>query len=186
MRKRGVTRTRRGVTFLELTVVLVIMSVMFGIALPTMRGTLQKRRLPAAARDLAATARLGRMQAVLRGHPTQLRIQFEEDLYRLEIDEESGERRSRQSQRRTSRLERVHTLGDKPGEIYFHQVETSAESDDGGDVMLVRFYPNGSASPTRLVLADLDGRALELEIAAATGAIRVLDAPKVEVRKRRR
>jgi len=58
---------RRGVTAVELLVVLLLAAILFGVAIPAMHGVLQQMRLRAAVFDLVAAIDQTRSQAIARG-----------------------------------------------------------------------------------------------------------------------
>ncbi|MET0857041.1 MAG: GspH/FimT family pseudopilin, partial [Telluria sp.] len=63
---------QRGVTMLELTVVLAVTAVMMSVALPDLRGLIRAFQLKAAVNDLFGAIDLARTQAIARGRRVQL------------------------------------------------------------------------------------------------------------------
>ena len=62
----------RGVTLVELLIVLLLAAILFSAAMPAMHGILQRLRLRAATNDLAAAIDLTRSQAIARGGKVML------------------------------------------------------------------------------------------------------------------
>ncbi len=184
-------RRRGGFTFIEITIVIVIMLSLTAVALPRMRSTVLHMRLKQGARDVASALRLARDSAVLRELPVEVRFKMNEDeddgpdQYQLVLYDESNEaielrdRRRRQSRRAQENDElrfpgreslQVRTL---PEGIYFSVVGSAAPLTEDGDLPRVVFHPDGSASGATIGLQDLRGRALNVVVYRATGQSRV-------------
>lgn len=174
-------RPNRAVSFMEIMIVLVILGIMIAVTIPSMKGFYQKNQISAAARELAQVARYARQQAILRNATTEIRLDIDENRYRLELEPEStNRRRSRSSRRdRSQPMERVRYLDAKREEIFFKLVESTTDPFGRDNVAKIRFFKNGAASPSTIVIAR-DSRQMTIEIAGATGAIRVYEGPPEE------
>jgi Tfp pilus assembly protein FimT len=162
----------RGVTFMEIMIVLLILAVFSVVAIPNMKGFHRQGKLAAAAREFALLARYARQQAVLRNHTTEILIDPEKGVYRFvaEPDEEKSYRSSRNEH---SEMEQTRSLGGtQKAPIFFKLVQSATDlSDRGGSVRLL-FYKNGSASAATVAVANSSGEATTIAIAGSTGAIR--------------
>lgn len=173
----------RGVTFLELMIVLGILAIMLGIMLPSIKGSMGRNRLSASARELVSIARYARQKAVMLGQATELRIDFENDRFQFRLDPDRRKRRARTSgSDKRTRMERVRHLSDRPGDVYFKRIEVEGTKAGKGKTIKIRFYKNGSAMPAIIVLADRKDRVIQIEFASSTGAVRISDI-KIEREK---
>ncbi len=171
-------RARRGVSFLEIMVVLLILSLLMALSIPMMKGTYGRNKLSAAAREIAALARYARQQAVLRDHNTQLVLDEEKNQYYLRLNPEKKVRRgSRSSVRGTKEsMEEMHSLDAERGRIQFVGIATAYEAGRREKEQIVEFQRNGSATPATVVVGDVEDdvdRAYTIRISGATGGVRV-------------
>jgi prepilin-type N-terminal cleavage/methylation domain-containing protein len=167
-------RHGRGVTFLEIMVVVVILGVLMAVSAPTLRGVHERNKLRAASRELAALVRFARQQAVLRGHSTEVRVNAELGKYRLFLDPPEKGRRIRSSRKiERSPMEKTRYLDAKQGKILFLSIDSPTEPAPRSGAARIEFFRNGSASPTRIVIEDEKKRLMTVEIAASTGGVRV-------------
>jgi prepilin-type N-terminal cleavage/methylation domain-containing protein len=187
-------RSRRGVSFLEILVVLLILSMLMAISIPVMKGTFGRNKLAAAAREIAVLARFARQQAVLRGHDTHLVLEEEENRYYLRLTPEKKNRRGSRSSVRAPKenMEETHDLDASRGRIQFVGIATAYETGRREKEKIVEFHRNGSATPATIVVADEMDRVYTIYVTGATGGVRVeVGAPEEKwfesaLRKRKR
>lgn len=171
-----VARRRRAVTFIELMIVLAIMGVMLSITLFSVKGSMGRNRLSAAARDLVSVARYARQKAVMRGEGTEIRLDMEKGRFQFRLSPVRRKGRSRNSgSGKRTRMERVRYLSERQGDVYFKRIMLEGIEQDKGGIIKVRFNKNGSAMPTVIVLSGTKGGTLQIEIAGSTGAVRVTE-----------
>ncbi len=160
---RRATLNRRGLTFVEVLLVIVIMLVLLAVALPNMSGPRDRMALRSATRDLATGGMLARQMAISYGESTYLVIDPENNQWWLELSPDAAEVREQR--------ERVHRRARRVSDAQGH-ASTSEERirdlpirtefvtlmQEGSELALrdkvrVTFYPNGMT----------DGIAIEVE-----------------------
>jgi prepilin-type N-terminal cleavage/methylation domain-containing protein len=167
---------RRGVTFLELMIVLAILSVFLVFTFPMMKGTHRRNQLNAATRQFALLAKYARQEAILRGKTTELRVEIQKNSYRLVLDPEKES--ARNSGREDLReIEKTRELDAQRKRIRFSQIESATDPFGHEQIARIKFFSNGSASASTLVIEDLDKRQMTVEIAGASGAVRAYSGP---------
>jgi len=168
----GAHRYPRGATFIELMVVLMVLCVLAAASAPMLKGYYQRNQLRAAAREFAALARYARQTAILRNGNTEIHIDFKHDRYRLVLNprERSDFLISRKED--LNEAERVRELGSAHQKVFFKTVESATDPFGSEQIVKIRFFKNGSASASTIVIAGADNSQMTIEIAGATGAIR--------------
>lgn len=124
------SRATQGFTFIEMTVVLLIIGLGLGLAVPMVEGGLDSREVRRAARQIASTMHYCRGEAVATGVPQELII----DPERNRIETTGG---------------RWAVLTDR---AFLERVLGGAVLGDG--TVQVLFFPNGSTSGAEVVLAS--------------------------------
>lgn len=188
-------RSQRGFTLIEVLLVVVIVLALAGIGFPRMQGSYYKARLSGAGREVIGMLRTAQSSAVLMETPVRVVFSPDEDSYWLEeLDEQGrpiGPRKSRPRTRRRDRdvprmqlsegATRVRSL---PRDVFFTAVYASAEL-TGDDLPCVVYYPDGSATPTTVVVQDKRENALNVEIYRTTGMVKLEPGlPEKEKEKR--
>lgn len=189
-------RRRGGFTFIEITIVVMIVLALSAVALPRMRGTLQHMRLRQGARDVASVMRLARDSAVVRGTPVMVVLSTDNkvhDQYQIELLNETMEVVAVEEQRRwhkeaDSRFsipgQEALRRRDLPDGVFFGTI-TSAAPLTETERACVLFYPDGTATPATITLQDVRDRTINVEIYRATGLSRIQpgsEAVKVKAR----
>lgn len=172
---------RRAVTFMEILVVLVIMSVLMAMMAPTMKGLHNRNRLSAASREITNVLRYARQQAVLRNHATDVLFKLEENTYELVLNPPDTLKRRSYSSRKPKKedMERKRELDPDKRGITFHSIETGQEKIDRKEGHKIRFLRNGSASASTIVIQfkeknkEKEPRLITIQVANSTGAVRV-------------
>ncbi len=167
---------RRGFTFLEVMVVIVLLGVLMAVTLPNMRGTGQVAALRGAARELAAGLRIARQRAISTHREVFVLFDLEGDRWRinLNIDPEEEPDSHRYSRDSLYELEMPVTL---PPKVFFDSVASDEPppADQRDSLAMVVFYPDGRASAAQITLRNERGRALTVELAASTGRVLVYE-----------
>ena len=150
-------RRERGFTFVEMAVVLLIISFALALVVPMVEGGFEAREVRRAARQIASTMHYCRGEAVAQGTPQALVI----DPYHNSIY--------------TTDWGRWAVLTDR---AIIERVEGGLIG--AGDVVSVLFFPNGSTSGADVVLASRRDRTrnrLWVHLDPLVGSVRVQDAP---------
>ena len=152
---------RGAFTLLELILVLVLISVLLGIAAPSLRGFVGARRSADAAAQLLSLADYARSQAIARGTVCRPNVDADENVYWLtmlsngvfvELDTEFGRRFS---------LPDTVAVG----------IESAAA---GPGATYVQFYPSGRSDEAVIQLIGVQGEVFIVANPSATESFRIL------------
>ena len=144
---------RKGVTLIEIIVVLAIIALTATLAVPSIAAWMPNYRLRTAARDLLSTLRNAQMKAVSTN--TEHRVLF------------SGPEGAYIVQRRTTGGTWVddETVQRVPTGVRFHQINLA------GDI--AEFNPNATSSAGNVILKNNKGREKKIVLFSATGRVRI-------------
>ncbi len=138
----------RGFTLLELLVVLAVISLVVGLAVPRIAGALPGAQIKSAAFDLAAALRAARSHAIRGNQEAVFTLDVESRRYSM-----AGKNKSR----------------DLPGDlkVTLETVQSERYDDDTGGF---RFFPDGTSTGGRITLTG-DEREYQIDVDWLTGKI---------------
>jgi len=142
----------RGVTLLELLIVLAIMAIVAGFMIPMFGGPISTSELRSAARELAAGLRLAQSEAVSQRRQTFLVLDVAGK--RFKVDNDPHE----------------HKLPSKV-ELKLFTAQNDLVNDSVGSI---RFFPDGGSNGGRITVASGD-RKFDVDIDWLTGRVAILD-----------
>ena len=142
----------RGVTLLEMLIVLTIMAFVAAIVLPMVGGGVSTAELKSAAREVAAGLRYTRGQAIVQR--SEARMVFDVDARTFTVPPDS----------------RVHRLPAKMDMKLF----TAQRDLVGEKVGAIRFYPDGGSDGGRITLAAGE-RKYDVDVDWLTGRVAILE-----------
>ena len=142
----------RGVTLLELLVVLSIMAVIAAIVVPVFTGGVSGSELKGATREVAAGLRLARSEALATRKETRVTLDLENRSFQVERDP------------------RTHALP-KQIELKLFTAQSDLVSDKVG---AIRFFPDGGSNGGRVTLA-VGERKFNVDVDWLTGRVAILD-----------
>ncbi|MCX7015849.1 MAG: GspH/FimT family pseudopilin [Candidatus Sumerlaeota bacterium] len=174
----------RGVTFLELMVVLTILSIFFMVAIPAMQGPHEKNKLRADARQLVSEMRYARSAAVLNQRDVILEIELNKDRYRLDLNREEkkdNEYGKRNEAAPDQDMEQWRGLNKN---IHVVQVYSWEKADQKSGVGRIRFYADGSASAASIILRNKTGQYMTVVVNRATAEAQVFNGPPADWEKK--
>ncbi len=143
----------RGITLLELMVVIMILAIMTVFVVPNMRGLRERNKLVSASRQIVSLIRYARTEAITGERETEIRFDVEGGRYRLDLNRyiPSSNGSWSRSEKKRSEFEHIRHL---PHFVYFKEVATDADPDSRGKIGRVVFYPDGSATGATIVLEN--------------------------------
>ena len=151
-----------GFTLLELLVVLLIMAIAIGIAMPVLSGSARGRRLADTTNEILALTRYGREQAISQGHTFRLNFNLENNTYWLTEQRYGSEPQALQNE--------FGRKFEAPEGIW---LETNI--DEQVDGVYVAFQPNGRTQPGTIRVKGVDNRELDIICESATETYHLAD-----------
>ncbi len=152
MRSPRATIRERGVTLLELLIVLMLMALIAGIAIPMFGGGVSATDLKSATRDVAAGLRFARDQAITQRVESLLELNLEGRTFRVPPDP------------RVRRLPERLEL-----KLYTAQRDLVGEK-----IGAIRFFPDGGSNGGRITLAAGE-RKYDVDVDWLTGRVSILE-----------
>ena len=149
---RAMPGRHRGVTLLELLIVLTLMALIAAMALPMFSGGVSGTDLKTAARDVAAGLRLARDRAIAQRTESLLELNLEARTFRVSPDERS------------------HKLPEKL-ELKLYTAQRDLLNDKVG---AIRFFPDGGSNGGRITLAAGE-RKYDVDVDWLTGRVSILE-----------
>ena len=143
---------QRGVTLLELLIVLVIMAIVAAFTIPMFGGPVSTSELRASARQLAAGLRLARSEAVSERRETFLVLDVAGKRFKVDRDPQE------------------HALPSRV-ELKLFTAQNDLVSDNVG---AIRFYPDGGSNGGRITIAS-GSRKFDVDVDWLTGRVAILD-----------
>lgn len=161
---------RRGVTFLELMVVMMILGIMLAIVIPNLSGPRAKMALRTASRDMAAAGMLARHKAITQGEQTYFIVNGDDGTWRIHYslpDERasSWRRRKEQFEPQTSE-EQPRNL---PETVSYKRIDVDHEEVPLEDEYRMIFYPNGTCSGMAIQIVNSRDKTLTIDFEAQSG-----------------
>jgi prepilin-type N-terminal cleavage/methylation domain-containing protein len=170
------SREERAFTLLEVLVSLTILSIMMAVVIPNLGPMRLRGQLRTSARNVAHLIRYGRMHAVYNHATVKIRIDTEKHMYRLDLMEKGIPANERRGE--ISVVEEIHAL---PPKIRFDEVTLyGGEINRHRGTVVLECNPRGSVTAATIVLSDVKGQKMTLEVFSTTGAIEVYRGEPVE------
>jgi prepilin-type N-terminal cleavage/methylation domain-containing protein len=145
----------RGVTLLELILVMMIMCTLLAVAAPSLRGFFASRKIDDAAVQILALTKLARSQAISEGVIYRLNFDTRERSYWLAAQKE-GAFKSLETE-----MGQVYTL---PKDIKLELLDIEQKDRD----VFLAFTPRGTVTAGTIRLTDQNGRTLEVTCPSVT------------------
>jgi general secretion pathway protein H len=151
-RPRGTPRIVRGLTLLEILIVIALMAIIAGFVIPMFGGPVSTSELRATARQLAAGLRLARSEALAERRETFLVLDVAGK--RFKVDRDPAE----------------HNLSSKI-DLKLFTAQNDLVSDSIGSI---RFFPDGGSNGGRITVASGE-RKFDIDVDWLTGRVAILD-----------
>jgi general secretion pathway protein H len=149
---RAANVVARGVTLLELLIVLSIMAIVAAMVVPMFGGGVSSSEMKSAARQIAAALRVARSDAVASRHETRLILNLEQRTFQVDSDP------------------RQHALP-KQLEMKLFTAQRDIVDEKVG---AIRFYPDGGSNGGRVTIAAGE-RKYDIDIDWLTGRVAIAD-----------
>ncbi|MFB3897496.1 MAG: Tfp pilus assembly protein FimT/FimU [bacterium] len=161
----------RGFTLLEVLIVLVIVTLIVGIAIPNFRGAFEQSKLETGTRSLATT--FGSAQHLSVIHRLMFQIKFDLNNQEYQIVPDTGFLKDNED---LPNFARRHKL---PDGVRFGTIKLDIPTtpDTGGSLEYLAFYPNGSSDGATITLYDDSGAIMTIQVMKATGLVKVINGP---------
>ena len=143
---------QRGVTLLELLIVIALMAIVAGMVIPMFGGPVSTSELRSSARQLAAGLRLARSEALSERRETFLVLDVAGKRFKVDRDA------------------RVHALSAKI-DLKLFTAQNDLVSDSVGSI---RFFPDGGSNGGRITVAS-GARKFDVDVDWLTGRVAILD-----------
>ena len=155
MRSTTGLKNNRGFTLLELILVMAIISIAVGMAIPSLHGFAQGRRAGNCAEEILALAHWARTQAVVRGKPYRLNLDPAAGTFWLTVQEDDGT---------------IQPLGEEFGRTFTvpEGVRLDWDATPQADGTYVQFLPTGRCDPATIHVTAPDGHVTELTCLSGT------------------
>lgn len=139
-------RTRRGMTLLELSIVIVILGVMMAFSIPNMRGMNDRNKIITSTRKLVGLIRYARAEAITREYETEIRIDVEKGRFRLDLNEYKYQQILGSGDRLEKKRQQLEQIQDLPRDVYFKKVYTELDPQGHEKIARLVFFPDGTAT----------------------------------------
>ena len=158
-------RDSKGYTFIELTVVVVLIGMMIALTVPRFRYALLTDDLKAATRKLVGIIKATRSEAIREQQSLILQFDLESNRFWLESEGMNEE------ERLISR-EKAFSL---PEGVRFRDVWLKGQGKKMGGETAIRFHKKGYVQPAVIHLGSEDGREFTLALSPFLGRVQILE-----------
>lgn len=166
--------SKRGFTLFELVMVITIMGIMTGMALPSFRNVMQGRALQDTAQSIANILRYARSESIQRSAVSIVRFDAESGLIEFAI-ESNPLQQPGSFEARPMPFPPPKSL-QEPATVKIAGIE-KAELFAASPENEIRFTPSGSTSDTLITLVDPNQRVYTVGIVGLTGQVLIWDRP---------
>jgi type II secretion system protein H len=164
----------KGFSFLELMVVLVILSLSISLVTPSLSRFLRTVELKGAAKKVSGILRYCRSEAVRKGLVYQ--VLFDSDLRGIKVlVKESAETKKEEVKKEEVKKEeevskKIYSL---PDGIQIRKVDIAAPQ-YSTDLQTLEFYPNGGSNGGSILLNGQDRNGFQIEVHFLTGMVKII------------
>lgn len=163
-------RSTRGMTFIEIMIVIVILGILAAVVLPNMAGPREKMALQSAARDIASAGLVARQMAIVTGREASLEFIPEENAWVVRHTLLEEDRRSRRNRRNAEdKVEEQETFRELPERVSYVKFRAEEIEYEPVDPLVLTFYPSGSSSGMAIQVKNTRDKTLTVDFDAGTG-----------------
>ena len=158
----------RGFSFIEIIVVLVLLSLAVALVAPSLSRFSRSVKLKAAAKKVSAILRYYRSEAVNQGKVYQ--IFFDPDLRVVKVQlMESTEEKAEDEQNKGKAPPKAYFL---PDGVYIKEVDVDSPQYPS-DLPTIEFYPNGGSNGGTILLDSQDLKGYKIKVHFLTGSVAI-------------
>jgi len=159
----------KGFSFIELMVVLVILSLSISLVTPSLSRFLRTVELKGAAKKVSGILRYCRSEAVRKGLVYQ--VLFDSDLRGIRVlSKESTEAKKEEVKKEGEAPKKVYSL---PDGIRIKKVDVTSPQ-YSTDLQTIEFYPNGGSNGGSILLDGQDRNGFHIEVNFLTGMVKII------------
>lgn len=166
------TQSRRGLTFLEIMIVIVIIGIMAALMIPNFSGPREAMALRSTTRQIAAQGALARQYAIAFNQEVELMFVPEERWFRMVMPLPRDEDRYRRSLDEDEANSDEELPRELPELVRFVELRRDNEELNEDEEYLT-FYPNGTCSGITIHVANKRGDSMTVEFERATGQVEI-------------
>lgn len=168
-----VASRQRAFTLIEIVVVVIIVSVMFVVALPSLKSVNDNNRLRSSIRELTSLMKYARSEAVFNGRTTEVFLDTDEHQFWLDLRsvDEKGRRSSSKSKKSSMEHKR-----DLEKNVAFEAVNAVNDNILKDGIIAIDFHPDGTASPALITLKNSQETRYTIEVYKSTGQVEIVKA----------
>lgn len=160
----------KGFSFVELMVVLVILTLSLSLITPSLSRFLRTVELKGAAKKISGILRYCRSEAVNKGLVYQ--VLFDSDLRRVSVQskESSKAKKEEEVKKEGDPSKKIYTL---PDGIQMRKVDV-VSIQNGSELPIIEFYPNGGSSGGSILLEGQSQSSFKIEVHFLTGMVKIM------------
>jgi type II secretion system protein H len=160
----------RGFTLIEIIVVVVIVSILFIVTMPSLRSVNDNNRLRSSMREITTLMKYARTEAVFNGRTTEVFLDTQKHEFWLDLRKPDEKRTSRKSDKLKSTMERKRELEKN---VQFEAINAIEKNILKNEVVAIDFYPDGTASPALITLKNTRDLRYTIEVFKSTGQVEI-------------
>ncbi|MBX7245887.1 MAG: prepilin-type N-terminal cleavage/methylation domain-containing protein [Candidatus Sumerlaeaceae bacterium] len=180
MGRQSLTIRQRGMTLLEILVVIVILVALLAISFPTLRAANEKNKLRASAREIISLIKYARAEAIFGQRMTEVFLDTDKHEFWLDLripDEKTGVYKPGGKRMQLEQKRRLN------GGVRFDEVVTNDANVIRDKVIAIDLYPDGTASPTLVTLLnERADKRMTIEVMKSTAQTEVTPGTVAEKR----
>ena len=157
----------RGFSFLEVIVVLVLLSLSFALVAPSLSRFSKSVELKAAAKKVAAILRYYRSEAIHQGKVYQ--VLFDSDLVQVKVQPVESEGEERPEKKEVTSTPRAFAL---PAGVQMKELKIES-TQYPCDLPAIEFYPNGGSNGGDILLDTESQKGFRIKVNFLTGAVAI-------------
>lgn len=163
---------QKGFTLIEVIIVVIIVTVLFAVSLPSLRTVNDNNKLRSSLREMMTLMKYARSEAVFTGRTTEVFLDTEKHQFWLDL-RKPDEKGRYDSDKKKKQIERKRNLEQN---VMFEAVNALDKNIVKNKIIAVDFHPDGSASPALITLKNRRDTRYTIEVIKSTGQVEMVKA----------